>query len=119
MISPELEINQRTPTKDEWKNMAKLAREALENVLGKEGADLEIALTRIYLIETKKRIDDDFGESFYFNRILIEAARMNRKTPALTDEERKVVDTFSTKLIERNLIFSQVPNSPRGLHRMK
>lgn len=118
-MMPELEIHQRTPTKDEWENMGNLAREALESVLGKDGTELEIALTKIYLIETKKRIDDDFGESFYFNRILIEAARMNRKTPALTDEERKVVDTFSTKLIKRNLIFSQGPHSPGGLHRMK
>lgn len=127
-MMPEFEIQQRASTKNEWENMGKLAREALESVLGKEGADLEIALTKIYLLETNQgepswleilTLSDDLRHSFYFNKTLIEAARMSRKSPILDQEEQKVVDQFGLRLRKAGLLFSQVPNSPRGFHRIK
>lgn len=128
MVPAETEVQHRTPTREEWDQMATLAREALEEVLGEDGARLEIILHKLYFMDTNQ-YGPDWIETwampsedlnlFYRQKMVIAAARMSRQSPVLDDEEKKVVDVFSTRLKSTGLLFSYVPNNPRGFHKQK
>lgn len=128
MALAELEIHNRAPTTNEWEAMTRIAREALEIVLGTERAKAEIALYKLYLLDTNQHgptwfetwtMPNEDLVHFYYQKTVIGAARMDRKSPVLDKEEQKVVDEFGTRLKSAGLLFSYVPNNPRGFHRVK
>lgn len=128
MTAEDVEVHRRAPTREEWDKMATLAREALEEVLGEDGAGLEITLHQIYLMDTNQygpdwietwTMPNEDLDLFYKQKTVIAAARMSRQYFTLDEDEKRVVGEFGTRLKTADLLFSYTPNNPRGFHRQK